>query len=206
MPTSFRRCRSVPWTRSARNCCCAWWTGLEPASLQWLSGFAAGVAYERAAGRAGGVAAAGRAVTAVGAPCDRLRLANRQRQAHRRAPRAQRRGRWHCGAGLCRRQLSAEGPRQGAAAGRGRSARMATATRRTTRAASSSSSLRVAPRSSSSCPMPCSRSAIRAIRASAKPAARSMSAWRRSVRSGSSIASSATWITKSLPRRGSTRS
>ena len=29
--------------------------GLEPASLQWLSGFAAGVAYERAAGRAGGV-------------------------------------------------------------------------------------------------------------------------------------------------------
>ena len=26
--------------------------GLEPASLQWLSGFAAGVAYERARGRA----------------------------------------------------------------------------------------------------------------------------------------------------------
>jgi sulfite reductase (NADPH) flavoprotein alpha-component len=30
--------------------------GLEPASLQWLSGFAAGVAHERATGRTGGVA------------------------------------------------------------------------------------------------------------------------------------------------------
>ena len=42
--------------------------GLEPASLQWLSGFAAGVAYERAAGRAGGCPAAGRTVTGLGAP------------------------------------------------------------------------------------------------------------------------------------------
>jgi len=45
--------------------------GLDPATLQWLSGFAAGVAHERALGRTSGAVAAGTAVGPVAAPAAR---------------------------------------------------------------------------------------------------------------------------------------
>ena len=72
--------------------------GLEPSTLQWLSGFAAGVAHERASGRSLAVLPAVRGGGCGRRPCrahgachDRLRLADRQQQAHRRKARAVRR-------------------------------------------------------------------------------------------------------------------
>ena len=100
--------------------------GLEPSTLQWLSGFAAGVAHERAAGRAGVSLPVGPVVApAVRAePTARLtivlRFADGQQQAHRRASRPRRRSRGSRRARLCRRQLPGEGPGEGTHAGAGR--------------------------------------------------------------------------------------
>ena len=100
--------------------------GLEPSTLQWLSGFAAGVAHERAAGRAGVSLPVG-PVVAPGSPRrthraadHRLRFADGQQQAHCRAARSRCRSRGSRRARLCRRQLPGEGPRQGTHAGPGR--------------------------------------------------------------------------------------
>ena len=188
--------------------------GLEPSSLQWLSGFAAGVAYERGgaarsllpltAQRRAGVAPA-QAESAP--PDDRLRLADRQRQAHRRAP----------------RRATPRPPVSPCAS----TPRAATRSRTSPRSACWSSSMsthgdgdppddarwlhriprdRSARRSSSSCRSPCSRSATRATRASARPVARSTSGWRHSAPSVCSTASTATSTTRRSRRRGSSRS
>ncbi len=100
--------------------------GLEPSTLQWLSGFAAGVAHERARAAAGacrspGVPPSRRRRARNHRPADhRLRLADRQQQTHRRASRSRRRSGRSRGPCLRFGQLSAEGPGQGADAGRGR--------------------------------------------------------------------------------------
>ena len=113
-------CRSVHWTRSARNCCCAWWkassrprcSGCRASRLGWRTN-------ARPAGPAPPAVAAAAQPQAAARLADRVRLADRQRQAHRRASRARRRGRGPRGARLRRRRLSAQGPRPGAAARRG---------------------------------------------------------------------------------------
>ena len=73
--------------------------GLEPSTLQWLSGFAAGVAHERATSRQGvslpaGPVVAGRPVRTDRKAHRRLRIPDGQQQAYCRAtrPRCRSRG------------------------------------------------------------------------------------------------------------------
>ncbi len=92
--------------------------GLEPASLQWLSGFASGVAYARGqvdpVGHEGLESHGGRRREAGirSAARDRLWLADRQWQAHRREAWSGSRGRRPRRAGLRGARLPAEGPRR----------------------------------------------------------------------------------------------
>ena len=139
--------------------------GLEPATLQWLSGFAAGVAHERAAGRAAWPRPAG----PVAAPAARAEATARLTivygsQTGNSKRIAERLGRAAEAAGLAARVYASGHYRsrtwRRSACSSSSSARRATAIRRTTPAASWSSSPRGARPGSSSWRSPCSRWAI----------------------------------------------